>query len=323
VRGSCLVASAVVTLASSAWAQDAAALFDSGLRKMEAHDYASGCPALRESYRLDPRPGTLFTLAECEAKWGKGVWALRHYRAFLDTVAQMSPSELPRQEARARIAETQASALDRDVPQVTFAFAEPAPPGTKITIDGEPVEPSVAFRADVGAHAIVVASPGKGQNTESVTLATGDRRRIELDVPGAPPKPSPPPKPPAAPAPEPPAPSPPPSSGPNLLPWIAGGVGVAGLVVGSITGGVVLAKKSVANDHCQGTACDAEGQRAVDTGRTLGWVSTIAFGLGVVGIGTAIVLFATGGGSNASSSGARVLVTGAPSAPSIALDAVF
>jgi hypothetical protein len=319
VRGSCVVAFAVLALASSAWAQapDAAALFDSGLRKMEAHDYASGCPALRESYRLDPRAGTLFTLAECEAKWGKGAAALRHYRAFLDTVAQMSPSELPRQEARARIAETQAAALDRDVPQVTLAFSDPAPPGTKITIDGEPAEPGVMVRVDVGAHAIVVASPGKGQNTQSVTLAVGDRRRVDLDVPGAPPKPRA-----APPAAEPPPPSPPRPSGPSVAPWIAGGIGVAGIVVGSITGGVVLAKKSVANEHCQGTACDAEGQRAVDTGRTLGWVSTIAFGVGIIGVGTAIVLLATGS-SSASPSGARVVVTGTPSAPFIALDAVF
>src|ERR1700724_1365517 len=41
----------------------AAALFDRGLADMQAHRYATACPELAESYRLDPHAGGLFTLA--------------------------------------------------------------------------------------------------------------------------------------------------------------------------------------------------------------------------------------------------------------------
>jgi len=57
----------------SAMGQDSAAseaLFNKGVGDMEAGNYQSACPALAESNRLDPRAGTLFALAECEAKIG-------------------------------------------------------------------------------------------------------------------------------------------------------------------------------------------------------------------------------------------------------------
>jgi hypothetical protein len=44
----------------------AKALFDRGIDERDAHRYESACPALAESYELDPRPGTLLYLAECE-----------------------------------------------------------------------------------------------------------------------------------------------------------------------------------------------------------------------------------------------------------------
>jgi hypothetical protein len=71
------------TLALHASAQpeaSAEALFDRGLRDMQSGNYDKGCPALAESHRLDPRLGTLFTLAECEAQWGKTGSAVAHYR---------------------------------------------------------------------------------------------------------------------------------------------------------------------------------------------------------------------------------------------------
>jgi hypothetical protein len=315
--GAIAVAFLTMALPASAETQDAATLFEAGLKQMEAHDYGAGCPALRESYRLEPRPGTLFTLAECEAKWGKAADALQHYRAFLDTVAQMSQSELPRQEARVRIAETQAAALERDVPQLTIDFSAPAPSGTRVTLDGNVVPPGVMLRLDVGSHTLVFQAPGKGATTTNVTLGTGERRRLELDPPGTAPKPSPPP-----PASEGALPSAPLDHHASPLPWIVGGVGVAGILVGGISGGLVLAKKAVVDEHCKGTACDAEGQRAVESGRTLGWVSTIALGIGVVGVATSIVLFATQS-SSAFVKAARVLVVGTASASTFALDARF
>ena len=63
-----------LALPNPAAAQDespAETLFNQGLEAMEAGNYEKGCPAIAESQRLDPRPGTVFTLAECEAKRGR------------------------------------------------------------------------------------------------------------------------------------------------------------------------------------------------------------------------------------------------------------
>jgi hypothetical protein len=69
-----LLSAALLCAAGRASAQDAAAagaLFDKGVADMQAGHYSSGCPAIEESQELDPHPGTLFTLAECQAKWGR------------------------------------------------------------------------------------------------------------------------------------------------------------------------------------------------------------------------------------------------------------
>ena len=87
----------VTFLAHHAMAQDpssAAPLFDRGLEDMLAGRYETGCPSLAESHRLEPRPGTLFTVAECFAKWGKVATAFRYYEQYLSVFAQMPPEPL-------------------------------------------------------------------------------------------------------------------------------------------------------------------------------------------------------------------------------------
>ena len=65
--------------ARSALAQDVAAadaLFNKAIVDMDAGRYDAACPALTESHRLDPRSGTLFAVATCNAKAGKIATAL-------------------------------------------------------------------------------------------------------------------------------------------------------------------------------------------------------------------------------------------------------
>src|SRR5690349_6226508 len=50
-------------------------LFVRGREAMLRGDFESGCPLLAESQRRDARLGVLFTLAECEVRWGKGARA--------------------------------------------------------------------------------------------------------------------------------------------------------------------------------------------------------------------------------------------------------
>ncbi len=115
---------ALVALAPAATAQGSTAQtqFDYGLAEMEAGRYSSGCPALAESYRIDPHPGVLFTLSECENKWGRIASAFTHYEAYLDLFAHMSDEQKAHQRGRDRIAASQRDALRAMVPQLAIAL---------------------------------------------------------------------------------------------------------------------------------------------------------------------------------------------------------
>src|SRR5687768_6945277 len=84
-------------------AEDAQALFDQGLKDMLAGRFSSGCSLISESQKLDPRPGTLFTLAECYSKAGKFATAINHYAEFLAMHAALPAKEQRSQRERAEV----------------------------------------------------------------------------------------------------------------------------------------------------------------------------------------------------------------------------
>jgi hypothetical protein len=56
---------------------------------------------------------------------------------------------------------------------------------------------------------------------------------------------------------------------------------------------MALSKKKTADDQCTGSECSAGGLDAANSGRRLGNVSTIAFGVGAVGLVVGTVLWFT------------------------------
>jgi len=74
--------------------------------------------------------------------------------------------------------------------------------------------------------------------------------------------------------------------------YVAGGIGAAGIIVGSITGGLAIGGKSTMDDNCNGEACNHEGKEAADETQALALVSTIGFPVGLAGLaaGTALWL---------------------------------
>src|SRR5262249_42569951 len=106
----------------------AAALFESGLQAMQASRFAEACPKLAESYWLDPRPGVLFTLAECEARWDKLASALAHYDDYLRLYGSMPAGLQAVQRDRAEIARRQRALLAERVPTLTLVLPPSAPP---------------------------------------------------------------------------------------------------------------------------------------------------------------------------------------------------
>lgn len=94
---------------------------------------------------------------------------------------------------------------------------------------------------------------------------------------------------------------------PGITAWRAsaytiGAVGVAGVLLGVVSGAITWAQKSVIDGNCAATAtatmmtpqvCNAAGQSAADTAHTWGEVSTPAFIAGGALVATGIILYVT------------------------------
>lgn len=265
-------------------------LYQEGLAKMLEGAYSVGCPKLTESQALFPRPGTLFTLAECEAKAGRLGTALGYYREYLILFSEMDPDQQSKQREKQRdkISVAQIEALTKQAPRITIAVTGGAA-GLSVSLDGAPVDSSrfgSAISVDPGEHVVTWEGKGVSPSERKVTLPVGAEERIEIKTKGAGsstakrPKTS--------------------SKGPSgqrIAAYAVGGAGGAMIIVGAITGGLAVGEKSTVDQHCDDTGrgdiwtCDAVGKSAADNGKTLATVSSVMFGLGAAGVVGGVVLF--------------------------------
>jgi len=301
-----------------ALAQDsvaAQALFDRGVSDMDAGRYEKACPALAESERLEPRPGTLFALAECENKWGKLASAAAHYQDYVDVVSRLSAEQQARHAERAETARGQLAALRDKVPTLTLKAPQALPPGTVIQRDGAVLQAAaleLALPVDPGEHVISLRTPGHAEQRTSVALAPGENKIVELSLPSLTNNEAAPPVPPMV------------ESKPNrAVPLALGAVGVAGMIAGSVTGILALNKKSVIEDHCDGLRCDSKGKSAADSAQNLALVSSVAFGVGIAGLAAGVVLWVTDKPAESSRAGVKPLFVATPSASFLGVSGKF
>ena len=84
-----------------------------------------------------------------------------------------------------------------------------------------------------------------------------------------------------------------PSSARKIAPWIAFGVGGAGLVVGGITGIVAIGKHSNLSGECPKGACGPAAQSDLSSYHTMGAISTVGFVVAGVGAAVGVILLVT------------------------------
>lgn len=268
-------------------------LFEQGIADLEAKNYDKACPALDQSQKLDPRPGTLFALAECEGFRGHGVVAYARYGEYLQVYASLSRDKQAKQGSREKDARAKRAELERTLAQATFSLPADAPAGTVVTRDGAPLAASdlgSPVMLDPGAHIVTTQVPDGPVNEQRFTLEKGEKRTISLEVKTSGPA--------ATSAPQP---LPPPSSSTSsrrIATFAAGGLGVVGIAVGGITGGLMLSKQGTIKDNCRAGSpgvqlCNTEGASAGNDAKTLGAIATAGFAVGLVGLGAAVVLFVT------------------------------
>jgi hypothetical protein len=278
---------------AAAAGSDADVLFQQGLDAMRAGNYESACPLLDQSYHADPVPGALFTLAECENSGGKFTKAMAHYRAFLALLPSLPAARREGFEERRRLAVEKIALASAGMPEITIAVDGAASSGLTVTRNGAIVASSsfgVTQKVDPGEYVITARSAEGGAWERRVAL--GERDHVTVEIPSPLPRPESvvdePPPPATASAP---ADATQPGSSGRTWAYLAGGVGVAGIAAGAISGLLAMADKSTVDANCPNHLCNAEGERALSAGRTTSLVSTIAFPVGVVGLGAATVLF--------------------------------
>ena len=223
-------------------------------------------------------------LASCHEEQGRVATAQAEY-------VQTAARAHDKGDKREGFARERAARLDAVVPTLTIHVAV-APAGFELRRDGATASIGAREPVDPGPHQIVATATGMRRVQLYVTLAPGERR--EVDLPALEPEVTAPPVV-AAPAAITARPS---GSGRRTAAFVVGGVGVAGLLVGGVTG--VLAFTTYGGRDCAGSACSAQGLSDVSSARTLALVSDIAFGVGLAGDATGFVLLVTAPNSTTS-----------------------
>ncbi len=293
------------TMKSASAADPAAAetLFTEAKALIAQGKYAEACPKLEESQRLDAGIGTLFNLGDCYEHIGRtaSAWA-----AFLEVGALAKTANQKTREADAR---GRAAQLEPKLSKLVVAPSPAAANLSAIVVKRDATEVGRAqwgsqVPVDPGKHVVVASAPGKKTwQSEVVVAAPG---AVTVTIPALEDAPEPPPSVVVAPRERSRAVRAHASTNQGAVQrgigFILGGVGLAGLGVGSYFGLSSIAKHSDAAPHCDASStCDETGVALRHGAREHGNVSTVAFATGGAFLitGAIVLLTAPRGASSA------------------------
>jgi hypothetical protein len=287
---------------SSADKAAADALFGDAKKLMKQKNWDEACPKLAESLKLSQRLGTLLNLATCHSNQGKtaSAWAEFNEAAAL--------AKREKSKDREKLARESADKLEKRLVRASFKLPKGLE-GATLELDGTAIGASAlgtALPIDPGAREVKVSAPGKKTWTKLLQVkdeaGTITVEVPELEAEAAAPETAPT----AAPAPPKPAPEKTEakvsSGGGSTLGWVALGVGVVGVGVGSYFGLTTFSKKKDSEDHCgeaigqsDANRCNPTGLDLRDEAKSAATISTIGFAVGAVGVGAGVVLLLSGG----------------------------
>ncbi len=293
---------------SEADADGAKKLYGEGVR-LEASDLPTARDRFKGAFKLRPSPIIGVKLGDVHERLGELLEARQVYRRcetvkadeFLDVGVkdESQNAKDARQEAHRR-----AEALERRIPSITIRLdgaAKGAQP--KVTVDDAdiPLEALAVPRSvNPGKHVVIVRIDGQAPKKSAFELAEGQTRVVTVDLtpdpaevaPAATTKPGGATTTGAA--------SAPPghrsdegvpssaSSGPSTLTYVGFGVAGAGLIVGGVTGLLAMGKASTVKDNCQNQICPPAFHDDLDAGKRYSTISTIGFGVALVGVGVGV-----------------------------------
>jgi len=267
----------------------AEALAKEGLALAEANKHAEACPKYAESVKLEPNYSIQYSLAECYEKIGKLGSALYNYRRVEEAPKAANKQALS-MKAHERIAQ-----IEAQVPKVKIVLpAGVTPKDVVVKIDGNrvPTESFSEMPIDSGEHNVEVTQAGKKPWTDTIHIQIGtypievpdlgtaaakaeeDKPAITTTMPLGQSRSSP---------------------TYRIAGGVAVGLGVAGVVVGSIFGLSAKSKRDDAIGLCKSDdPKQCHDQAGLDVWRdasSAGTISTIGFLAGSALIATGVVLW--------------------------------
>ena len=290
-RRALFLAIAIFTMTTSAYAaDDPETLFAEGSALMDQSKFQEALRKFERAQKLDAGVGTQFNIAVCHQNLGHLAVAYRNF-VEVQRLAHASGKKV-----REDLAAQKAADLKPRLSYFVIRSEDLA--DVLVRVDGEIMDKTTwAFvPVDAGSHTVEASAPAKvswttdlaapaaGQHADVIVpaLKTAEGKTITLTKETSNPR--------------------------RTAAFVVGGVGAAGIVVGAITGAMILSAKSTADDHCKsGTdkhcldstgKLDTTGTDAVSRGKTLVPINYVAFGVGVVGLGVGAYLMLTSSGKS-------------------------
>jgi hypothetical protein len=291
----------------------AQALFEQGKALMSAGKYAQACAKFAASNRTAPGTGTLLNLAVCHMKAGKLASAWVEFSNAADADRRAGDRQ------RLAFDESQMKALSAKLAHITIVVPPAAQvSGLALTIDGAPLSSAaigVPTPVDPGQHQIAARAPDHLRWYTSVNVANnGDNVTVKVPALAS-----------TAPSGTAAAAAPQPSRAPagnasasgkgtrRVAAYVAGGVGVAGLGLGTFFGLKAFSDWHTRNENCPGGRCNQAAVDAHDSAHSAAIASDISFGVGAAALAAGVYLWITSRGGSEErppgSASARVRVT--------------
>jgi hypothetical protein len=294
-----LTLASCMSVATGALAQSAAdketarSLMDQGLDLREHKDLKAALARLVAADEIMHVPTTAIEVARTQEMLG----LLVECRDTLARIITSIPS--PREPPQFREARANAQALDASlesrVPAVTVTVSgAAADTPLSLSVDGVAVPAAVIGlprRLNPGHH-VMVASTRTSEGREEVDVVEGEKKDVKIILAPVATRPAAPTTPEVALA-EPPPPAPE-AHRSYVLPAISFSVGGAGLVVGAVTGLLMLSKQSDLSTTCPNHVCGPSRYGDLDSANALATTSTVAFVVGGVGVVVGVVALLVG-----------------------------
>ena len=266
--------------------EQAQSRFARGKELLGKKQYDAALAEFRASHEIVGSPNTRLELARCLRAMGRLVAAYAELGR-----AAVEAKELVGQDNRYQRAFDSATTERAEIePQLGFVALTIQNPtdDTKVTVGGEEIrraawgEPAPAV---AGETEVIVETPGHAPVKRTLTLVAGQKTPLTIDaqsgeLPGGPP----------ALPPEPPRPE------SNTTPlrtvaYVAGGIGVAGLVTFGIAGIMARSTYNDLNSACGGGPCPSDKTGEISSGKTQQTIANVGLIVGIAGVAAGGTLF--------------------------------